>query len=582
MACAVAGRFQWPSLVYPPHSPCHYCRWRHHRWGQSVSSDLENLTISAAARQIEAGLLSPVALTETLLARIEALDPQIDSFLTVTGERALEDARKAEQEIAAGRYVGPLHGIPFGLKDIYDTAGIRTTGHSRTAVNRVPLADATTTARLLAAGGILMGKLATHEFAHGGPSFDLPWPPARNPWNRDHFTGGSSSGSGAAIAAGFVLGAMGSDTGGSIRNPAALCGIAGLKPTYGLVSRHGVIPNSYSLDHCGPMAWTAADCALLLQAIAGYDPRDPTSVKRGEVNYRAALTGDIRAMKIGVIRHFWEEDLPANPEVCAAMETSIEVLSDLGAVCEDARMMPMQDYYDAKVVIAESELFSVHRSALCERPGDFGGDFLARSLPACLFSGVDYVEAQRRRRILVDAMTPLYEQFDVLLTAGPYGPAPRLDAHDPVAFWRKPSIATPFDVTGGPTISICNGFSETGLPLAVQIAGRPFDECAVLRVADALEKATPWRGRRPSLAPASTPERPEPYAPPTPKILIDMAMQDFIDRLAKRAGLSLNDTQFAFLCQAAPDVLAMADRLRHRRDWSEEPASIFQLTSKVT
>ncbi|MBT5457012.1 MAG: hypothetical protein HOK82_10420, partial [Rhodospirillaceae bacterium] len=383
---------------------------------------------------------------------------------------------------------------------------------------------------------------------------------------------------GAAIAAGLVLGAMGSDTGGSIRNPAALCGIAGLKPTYGLVSRFGVIPNSYSLDHCGPMAWTAADCALLLQVVAGHDPRDPTSVDRAPEDYRAALTGDIRGLKIGMVRHFWEEDLPANPEVREAMETSLDVLRDLGAICEDVRMMPMQDYYDSKVVIAESELFSVHRTDLCERPGDFGGDFLARSLPACLFSGADYVEAQRRRRILVDAMSALYEQFDVLVTAGPYGPAPRLDSHDPMAFWRKPSIATPFDVTGGPAMSICNGFSETGLPLALQIAGRPFDECTVLRVADAFERATPWRARRPDLTPGPEPERPAPYAPPTPDITLEPATQTLVDGLAARAGLTLTDSQLAFLYQAAPDVLAMADRLRHRRDWSEEPASIFRLT----
>jgi aspartyl-tRNA(Asn)/glutamyl-tRNA(Gln) amidotransferase subunit A len=544
-----------------------------------MSEEFSNLTIAAASRQIKAGLLSPVALTEALLARIEALDPQIDAFLTVTAEQALSAARIAEQEIASGCYLGPLHGIPFALKDIYDTAGIRTTGHSRTTEHRVPDTDATTTARLMAAGGILMGKLATHEFAHGGPSFDLPWPPARNPWNRDHFTGGSSSGSGAAVAAGFVLGAMGSDTGGSIRNPAALCGIAGLKPTYGLVSRFGVIPNSYSMDHCGPMAWTAADCAILLQIVAGHDPRDPASVRRTPEDYRAALTGDIRGLKVGVIRHFWEEDLPANPDVQAAMETSLAVLGDLGALCEDSRMMPMQDYYDTKVVIAESELFSVHRADLCERPGDFGRDFLARSLPACLFSGPDYVEAQRRRRILVDAMAPLYDRFDILVTAGPYGPAPQLDSHDPMAFWRKPSIATPFDVTGGPAISICNGFSDSGLPLAIQFSGRPFDECTVLRIADAFERATSWRSRRPELSAGIAPERPAPHSPPTPDVTLDPVTQTLVAGLASRAGLSLNDSQLAFLYQAAPDVLAMADRLRHRRNWSEEPASIFHLTS---
>jgi len=426
-----------------------------------------------------------------------------------------------------------------------------------------------------------MGKLSTHEFAHGGPSFDLPWPPARNPWNREHFTGGSSSGSGAAVAAGFLFGAMGSDTGGSIRNPAALCGIVGLKPTYGLVSRYGVIPNSYTFDHCGPMTWTVEDCAIMLGAIAGHDPADPASVDVAIPDYRAALTGDIRGLRIGVVRHFWEEDMPANAEVRAAMEASLDVLSGLGAVRENVRLLPMQDYYDVKVVIAESELFSVHRKALCERPGDFGTDFLARALPACLFSGADYVEAQRRRRLQLDAMTPIYENYDVLITAGPYGPAPRLDAHSTIGFWRKPSIATPFDVTGGPALSLCNGFSESGLPLAMQVIGRPFDEATVLRVADAYEKATPWRQRRPALEPGLAPERPAPHAPPTPAVTLDVATQDFLAGLAMRAGLTLDESQLAFLYQAAPDAFAMADRLRQSVVWSDEPANTFRFRDSL-
>jgi len=541
-----------------------------------VTKALHFLTIAEAARRLEAKELSPVELVEALLDRIESLNPQLDAFVTLISEQALDAARQTEDEIVAGRYLGPLHGIPFGLKDIYNTAGIPTTGHSRTAMDHVPETDATTTARLIAAGGILMGKLSTHEFAHGGPSFDLPWPPARNPWNREHVTGGSSSGSGAAVAAGFLFGAMGSDTGGSIRNPAALCGIVGLKPTYGLVSRFGVIPNSYTLDHCGPMTWTVEDCAIMLQVIAGHDPRDPASADVATPDYRASLTEDIRGLRIGVVRHFWEEDLVANSAVCEAMEASIDALRELGATCEDVRMLPMQDYYDVKVVIAESELFSVHRKALCEQPGDFGGDFLARSLPACLFSGADYVEAQRRRRVQLAAMEPIYANYDVLVTAGPYGPAPRLDAHSTIDFWRKPSIATPFDVTGGPALSLCNGFTEGGFPLAMQVVGRPFDEATVLRVADAYEKATPWRQRRPDLKPGLTPERPAPHAPSTPVVTLDVATQKFVAGLATRAGLTLDETQLAFLYQAAPEAFAMADRLRHPLAWSDEPASTFR------
>src|SRR6266704_6720486 len=235
------------------------------------------LTIAEAARLIEQRDLSPVELVDSRLDRIAKLDGKLNSFIRVLGDEARRDARAAEAEITAGKYRGPLHGIPIGLKDIYETAGVATTGHSKVMQDHVPKADAFSVTRLREAGAIVMGKLATHEFALGGPSFDLPWPPARNPWNTDHFTGGSSSGTGAAVAAGLILGGSGSDTGGSIRLPAAYCGVTGLKPTYGRVSRYGVLPLAYSLDHVGPLAWTVEDCAILLQAMAGHDPRDPAS-----------------------------------------------------------------------------------------------------------------------------------------------------------------------------------------------------------------------------------------------------------------------------------------------------------------
>src|SRR5499427_10764418 len=279
-----------------------------------MTEELGFLTIAEAARRIERKELSPVELTIALIQRAEALDPQLNAYLLLTADRALDQARKAEQEIAAGRYLGPMHGIPFGLKDIYATAGIRTTGHSRICLDTVPSADATTVGKLYAAGAILTGKLATHEFAHGGPSFDLPWPPARNPWNTAHFTGGSSSGSAAALAARLVPASLGSDTGGSIRGPAGLCGVAGLKPTYGLVSRAGVLPNSYSYDHCGPMARTAEDCALILSAIAGHDPADPASALRPVRDFGVGLDRGIKGLRVGVIRHFWEKDLPIDAQ----------------------------------------------------------------------------------------------------------------------------------------------------------------------------------------------------------------------------------------------------------------------------
>ena len=280
-----------------------------------MAVDLAFLTIAEASALIKTRKLSPVEYVEALIRRTETFDAQLHAYITPTFDLARQQAKQAERDIAAGTYRGPLHGIPFALKDIYDTQGIRTSGHSKVCLQRIPDADATATRKLCEAGAILMGKLATHEFAHGGPSFDLPWPPARNPWHLAHFTGGSSSGSGAAVAAGLVPMALGSDTGGSIRGPASLCGVVGLMPTFGLVSRAGVIPNSYTFDHCGPLARSVEDCALVMQAIAGFDPRDAGSIKRDIPDYRAALRQDLKGLRIGVLRHNWEEDLPASEDV---------------------------------------------------------------------------------------------------------------------------------------------------------------------------------------------------------------------------------------------------------------------------
>lgn len=531
------------------------------------------LTIAQAARLIEARKLSPVELTEALLMRVERFDSQLHAFITLTRDQAMKQARDAEAEIAGGRYRGAMHGIPFGLKDIYNTAGIATTGNSKVCIDHVPSEDAATTARLYGAGGVLIGKLATHEFAHGGPSYDLPWPLPRNPWNREHFVGGSSSGSAAAVGAGFVLGALGSDTGASIRSPAALGGIAGLKPTYGLVSRRGVMPNSYTFDHCGPMAWTTEDCAIMLQCLSGYDPLDPTSADRPVPNYRAALKGSLRGLRVGVIRHFWEEDLPAHPEARKAMDDALDTLAHLGAHIETTRMRSLQEYYDIKIVIAETEIFCIHRKNLIERPGDFGDDFLRRTLPGCLFQASDYVQAQRERSCMLVEAARLYERFDVLVTASS-GPAPRLDRYENIDFWRKPNLFTVFNVTAGPALSVCIGFSTLGLPLAMQIAGRPFDESTVLKVGHAYETATSWRDRRPSLLEGETSAPVVP--PPTPKgPELDAHSVALVESLARRAGLKLGERERALLLEAAPYALAMAERIRRDHDAFVEPASTF-------
>jgi aspartyl-tRNA(Asn)/glutamyl-tRNA(Gln) amidotransferase subunit A len=541
-----------------------------------MADEIAFLTIAEAARLIEQKRLSPVELTTALIRRTEALDPQLDAYLLLTADRALDQARQAEREIMAGGYRGPMHGIPFALKDIYSTAGIRTTGHSRICLDTVPSVDATTVRKLYEAGAVLTGKLATYEFAHGGPSFDLPWPPARNPWNREHFTGGSSSGSGAAVAAGFVPAALGSDTGGSIRGPAALCGIVGLKPTYGLVSRCGVYANSFSFDHAGPMTWTVEDCAIVLQAIAGHDANDPASATRPVPDYRAGLNGDIKGLRVGVVRHLHEDDCAVTPEVNTALEEAFAVLRSLGATLGEVRLRPAQDYYDVKVTIAESELLAVHEQALRTRPGDFGEDFLGRVLPAVLISGRDYVQAQRERRRMLTEMSPVYANYDVLVTATAGVPAPRLGAWRTIEFWKRASLTTPFNVTGGPALAQCIGFSRSGLPLSMQVVGRPFDDATVLRVAHAYDNATSWRAKRPHLDPQAEFSTALPPVPDPEPADIDAATRERVAAACRAAGLALSDRQFEMACAAAPYVIAMTGRLNRDRAYIEEPANIFQ------
>jgi aspartyl-tRNA(Asn)/glutamyl-tRNA(Gln) amidotransferase subunit A len=538
-------------------------------------SALQFLSIAEAAKLIETRKLSPVEYTTALLERIAALEPQLNAFITVTAELALAQAQQAEQEIARGNYRGPLHGIPFGLKDIYNTRGILTSGGSKIGFKNIPAEDATATRKLNEAGAVLLGKLQTHEFAHGGPSFDLPWPPARNPWHLEHFTGGSSSGAGAALASGLLPAALGSDTGGSIRGPASFCGITGFVPTYGLVSRAGVIPNSFTFDHCGPMARSAEDCAILLQALAGYDPRDAGSIAQDVPDYRAALDPDIRGMRVGVLRHYWEEDLPAHEDHRRALEEAITTFRKLGAQVEDCRARPMGDGLDIKIVIAETEIFSIHQDNLVTRPGDFGRDFLGRVLPACVFQSVDYVQALREHRRYIAEMNPLFDKYDVLLTCG-FGPAPRLDAHRTVNFWQRSNAFTPSNTARCPALALPCGFSQAGLPLGLQIVGRAFRDSTVLRAGHAYQTATDWHTRHPLLRPGA----PQPAVAPNSNepVIPDMAAatRAHIERMAARAGLKLNDRQMAILLETAPFALAMAERIRKPRDRMDEPSLVYR------
>src|SRR5438270_3454979 len=302
------------------------------------------MTAAESAQAIAARKLSPVELMAALLDRISRLDPKLNAFIRLDGDAALAAARAAESEIASGRLRGPLHGVPVGIKDIIDFAGLPTTCHSKMLIDNVAAADAVCVLHLRGAGAIVLGKLSTHEFAIGGPSFDLPWPPARNPWNPDHHPGGSSSGSGSGIAAGLFPLALGSDTGGSVRNPASACGIVGMKPTYGLVSRRGVFPLSFTLDHVGPMTRTVADNALLLDAIAGHDPADPGSSASGARYFGRMLDRGVRDMRIGFVRHFHEVDKPAHPEVTAAVEDAARVLQAEGAQVRSVTLPSLNEF----------------------------------------------------------------------------------------------------------------------------------------------------------------------------------------------------------------------------------------------
>jgi aspartyl-tRNA(Asn)/glutamyl-tRNA(Gln) amidotransferase subunit A len=460
------------------------------------------LTIAEAGALIGKRELSPVELVESRLARVEEFDGKLHSFIRILADDALAAARAAEAEIMAGRWRGPLHGIPIGLKDIYETKGVPTTGHSKVLINHVPQRDATSVRRLTEAGAIVLGKLATHEFAFGGPSFDLPWPPARNPWDTTRFTGGSSSGTGAAVAAGLILGGTGSDTGGSIRGPAAFCGLAGLKPSYGRISRVGILPLAFSLDHAGPMTWTAEDCAIMLQAMAGHDPADPASADRPVPDYRAALAGKVKGLRIGLIRHFYETDHPANDATRQGIAAAVKVFEDLGCSVRDLRLSPLADWAACGLVIMLGEGYAIHEATLRERFVDYGEAFRDRMALGTLISAGDYVQAVRRRRELAAEFATAMADFDLVITAAAPSEAPAIDAVSKFAIFERPSLTMPFNVTGSPAMSVCCGYTASGLPLAFQLAGKPFDEATVLKLAHAYEEATPWRSIRPRLVPA--------------------------------------------------------------------------------
>jgi len=462
-------------------------------------SELAFLSASEISRAFAQKKLSPVELTQALLARIEHLQPTLHAFIRIDGDAALDAARVAEREITAGRIRGPLHGVPIGLKDIIDVAGLPTTAHSRVLIDNIAKSDAVVTAKLRQAGAVILGKLSTHEFAIGGPSHDLPWPAARNPWNPDHHPGGSSSGSGAGLAGGLFPLALGSDTGGSVRNPASACGIVGLKPTYGLVSRRGVFPLSFTLDHIGPMTRNVADNALLLDCIAGHDPEDPGSAASQARHFGRELGLSVKGLRIGFIRHFHETDMPAHPEVTAALEIVERVLEAEGALVGTVKLPSLAEFSAVNRVILTSEAWAIHAKWLREQPENYGELARQRLMPGAFIPAGDYINAQRRRLTMIEAVNAALRKYDVLMCASSMDPASNI--HDAVETARTyPRQArTPFNVTGHPALAMGAGFSSAGLPLSVQFIGRYFADATVLRVAAAFEQVTVWHMRRPPL-----------------------------------------------------------------------------------
>jgi len=452
------------------------------------------LSLAEAAALIAARRLSPVELLTDCLARITAVEPRLHAVIRLLAESALADATATEAEIARSGPRSALHGIPVGLKDIIDLAGVPTTCHSKLQIDHVASADAAVVARLRALGAVFPAKLATHEFAIGGPAFDLPFPPARNPWNLAHHPGGSSSGSGAAVAARYFPAALGTDTGGSVRHPATHCGLVGLKPTYGLASRRGVFPLAFTLDHVGPMTRTVRDNAMLLNGIAGHDPADPGSAAQPAEDYTRHLNAGLRGVKIGFVRHFHERDVPATAAVGAALEAAAALFAAEGAELRDIVLPPLGEFAAVNRTILLPEATAIHEAWLRDRPGDYAAITRRRLLPGMFVTGTDYVQAQRRRRELVALVEAAFAEVDILLTASSMDPACRIDDPAEVERTYPRQARTPFNVTGHPAISVMCGIDPgTGLPIGLQLVAPGFAEARLFGAAAVYERAAPWR-----------------------------------------------------------------------------------------
>jgi aspartyl-tRNA(Asn)/glutamyl-tRNA(Gln) amidotransferase subunit A len=466
-------------------------------------ADVAFLTISELSEGIRTRKISPVEVTRMMLERIEKLNPVLNAYITVTGESAMKAAEQAESEIQQQKWRGPLHGVPIALKDLFDTAGTPTTAGSAVFKDRIPEQDAEVVRWLRNAGAVLLGKTNMHEFAFGGSSLVTYFPGVRNPWDTNRVAGGSSGGSAAAVAAGLCYGTLGSDTAGSIRNPAAYCGIVGHKPTYGLVSMRGVIPLSWTFDHVGPMTRCVADTALILQAIAGYDPEDFTSVRFDVPDYSQALRTRTKDLRVGVARDFFFEGL--DQEIGTATETALHILEKLTAGITEVKI-PARSQEEVRAVVRAAEAYTYHADMLAKTPELYQPETLARLRPGANVGTVDYIhrrqQVERTRRTIGE----IFRTVDVIVTPTcPVGP-PLIsefsgDRNGSADFNRRNiQNSSPFNVFGWPAISVACGFTASGLPIGLQIACAAGADATALQVAHAYEQATEWNfARRPDV-----------------------------------------------------------------------------------
>jgi aspartyl-tRNA(Asn)/glutamyl-tRNA(Gln) amidotransferase subunit A len=468
-----------------------------------ADTSLHYKSAAELAKLIAAKKLSPVELTEACLSRIEATEPKLNSFITPPGEEAIAAAKKAEQDIARGDYKGPLHGIPFAMKDLFYVQGMRSTCGSRILDRFVPDHDGTVVSRLKVSGAIIFGKTNLHQFAFGPTGLNADYGNMHNPWDIGRLAGGSSGGSGSAIAAGQCPLATGTDTGGSIRIPASLCGISGIKPTYGRVSRHGVVPLAWTLDHPGPMARTVEDCAIALQAMAGHDPNDSATSKRVVPDYRKALTGKVKGLRIGVPEEYWQS--PVDPRVRAAVEDALDVFKKLGASVRKISWPMYKHSATISTPLIYAEATAYHRDMLSKRGKEYDPSIRWRLELGLFITAEDYLTALRGREAYTQEALGLLKDVDIIV--GPTEPvaAPSIEATDlrvngvPIgAIGALTQYTRPFNITGFPAMSVPCGFVDD-LPVGLQLAGRPFDEAGVLNAAYSYQQATDWHTRRPPI-----------------------------------------------------------------------------------